>query len=201
MERIKLNDYLHLDELVDPLTYFTEPDNGLSKIDKKLPQIFMLLRVKYGKPININGWWKHLPIDMVVFDAEAFLNLMIKKDVPVWSGYRSPTCKTGAKGSEHREGKAQDPKGDQNAFFKIICENAKEFYTLGLRRIENTEFTKGWCHMGTSSKNHVPNKIRIINPKQTTISIAINNLFTINFILSFIILKICSQSRTRTCTL
>ena len=165
MERIQLSANLFLDELVDPLTYFTEDDNGLSKIDKKLIPIFQLLRDKYGKSIGVNGWWKHLPADMIVFDPESFLNLMIKTKVPVWSGYRSPSCKIGAAKSAHKQGKAQDPKGDEKAFFKIVCENAKEFYILGLRRIENVKYTKGWLHGDTLTTNHQPNKIRIINPK------------------------------------
>ena len=165
MKRIQLSANLFLDELVDPLTYFTEDDNGLSKIDKKLIPIFQLLRDKYGKSIGVNGWWKHLPADMIVFDPEAFLNLMIKTKVPVWSGYRSPFCKIGAAKSAHKQGKAQDPKGDEKEFFRIVCENAKEFYILGLRRIENVQYTKGWMHGDTLTTNHQPNKIRIINPK------------------------------------
>jgi len=165
MKRIQLSANLFLDELVDPLTYFTEVDNGLSKIDKKLIPIFQLLRDKYGRSIGVNGWWKHLPVDMVVFDPEAFLNLMIKMKIPVWSGYRSPSCKIGAAKSAHKQGKAKDPKGDEKEFFRIICENAKQFYDLGLRRIENVEYTRGWLHGDTLMTNHQPNKIRIINPK------------------------------------
>lgn len=163
-ERIKLNTNLYLDELVDPVTYFTEPDHGLSKIDPALADIFQLLRDKYGATVNINGWWHFLPVDLIVFDPHAFLDLMIKKRVPVWSGYRSPLCKIGAKGSAHKLGKAEDPKGDEKAFFKIVCENAQQFYDLGLRRIENPNFTKGWLHADTETRNHKPGFIRIVNP-------------------------------------
>jgi len=164
MKRIQLNTNLFLDELVDPVTYFTEPDNGLSKMDSALPDIFQLLRDKYGKSIGVNAWWGHLPIDMIVFDPQSFLELMIKKEVYVWSGYRPPFCKIGGKLSAHREFKAIDPKGDQKAFFKIVCENAQQFYDLGLRRIENHNFTKGWLHGDTSTRNHKAGFIRIVNP-------------------------------------
>jgi hypothetical protein len=163
-KRIALNNNLFLDELVDPVTYFTEPDNGLSKIDSALSDIFQLLRDKYRNPIGINGWWEHLPQDMIVFDPLAFLDLMIKKKVPVWSGYRSALCKIGAKGSAHKLGKAEDPKGDEQAFFKIVCENAQQFYDFGLRRIENPNFTNGWLHADTETRNHKPGFIRIVNP-------------------------------------
>lgn len=163
-ERIQLNEYLFLDELVDPVTYFTDLDHGLSKIDPRVPKLFHLLRSKYGKPIGINNWWKHLPDDLTGFNPELFLNHCISIGVYVWSGFRSEFCKIGAKGSAHRKGQAEDPKGDEKAFFKIVCDNAREFYMIGLRRVENPEFTKGWLHMDTSTNNHVPNRIRIVNP-------------------------------------
>ena len=164
MNRIKLNNNLFLDELVDPVTYFTEADKGLGKMASAIPDIFQLLRDKYNSSININGWWKHLPSDMTDFDPFAFLKLMQQKKVAVWSGYRSPLCKIGAKGSAHRLFKAIDPKGDEKLFFKIVCENAQQFYDLGLRRIENTSFTKGWLHGDTEERNHKVGFIRIVNP-------------------------------------
>lgn len=164
LQRKQLNEFLYLDELVDPYTYFTEPDSGLSRIDPRLAKLFFLLRSKYGKSININGWWKHLPQVNDMFDPLEFLNYCIAKKIPVWSGFRPEKCTIGAKGSAHKKGQAEDPKGDEKEFFRIVCENAKEFYELGLRRIENTEFTDGWMHMDVSTNNHQPGKIRIINP-------------------------------------
>jgi hypothetical protein len=168
MNRIKLNTNLFLDELVDPVTYFTEPDNGLNKIDPQLIDIFQLLRDKYGSSININGWWKHLPVDLVVFDPVAFLELMQSKKVPVWSGYRSDLCKIGAKRSAHKLGKAIDPKGDEKKFMQIVRDNAQQFYDLGLRRLEDIKITKGWLHMDTLDQNTKPNSLRIVDLKKCT---------------------------------
>jgi hypothetical protein len=168
MRRIQLSPNLFLDELVDPVTYFTEADNGLSKIDPSLIDIFQLLRDKYGATININGWWKHLPVDMVVFDPNAFLELMIAKKVPVWSGYRSPLCKIGASKSAHKKGKAIDPKGDEKKFMQIVRDNAKQFYDLGLRRLEDIKITNGWLHMDTLEQNTQPNSLRVVDLKKCT---------------------------------
>jgi len=162
--RIKLSEFWYLDELVDPVTFFTEVDHGLARIDMNIVKCLQFLRAKYGKSIGINGWWKYLPEDMTGFDPVKFLNEMLKKKVPVWSGFRSLLCRIGAKKSAHKLGKAGDPKGDEEAFFKIVCENAQELYDLGLRRIENTEFTNGWLHMDTNEANHKAGFIRIVNP-------------------------------------
>lgn len=163
MERIKLTENFFLDEFVDPVTFFTEPDNGRSKINMKVVKCVQLLRTKKGSSININGWWKHLPQDLLVFDPIAFEDLMEKKGVPIWSGYRSSRCTIGAPKSAHKISKAVDPKGDEKELFKIVCDNSKEFYTLGLRRLEDIEITNGWLHMDIESRNCTPNLIRVID--------------------------------------
>lgn len=168
MSRIKLNTNLYLDELVDPFTYFTEPDNGLSKLDPSLFDIFQLLRDLNGESININGWWKYLPVDLIVFDPLAFLKLMESKRVPVWSGYRSDKCSIGASKSAHKLGKAIDPKGDQKKFMQLVRDNVPQFYALGLRRLEDISITKGWLHMDTEPRNCKPNSIRVIDKTKCT---------------------------------
>lgn len=168
MNRIQLSPNLFLDEVVDPVTYFTESDNGLSKIDSSLIDIFQLLRDLHGSSININGWWKHLPNDLHVFDAEAFLRVMESKKVPVWSGLRTSLCSIGAPKSAHKLGKAIDPKGDEKVFMKIVRENAQQFYDLGLRRLEDISITNGWLHMDTHTANCKPNSIRVIDKTKCT---------------------------------
>lgn len=168
MKRIKLSKSLHLDELIDPVTYFTELDNGLSKIDNSLIDIFQLLRDKYGKPIRINGWWKYLPSDMTVFNPLDFLKLMEYNKVPVWSGYRSKFCLIGASKSAHKLGKAIDPKGDEKELYKIVKENAKLFYDLGVRRLEDISITNGWLHIDTLEINTKPNSIRVVDLTKCT---------------------------------
>ena len=168
MTRIKLRPNLYLDELVDPVTYFTEHDNGLSKLDKSLFDIFQLLRDLYGSSISINGWWKHLPEDMTSFNASDFLKEMANKKVPIWSGYRSELCTIGASKSAHKLGKASDPKGDEKKFMQIVRDNASKFYALGLRRVEDISITIGWLHMDTENRNCKPNSIRVIDKTKST---------------------------------
>ena len=168
MKRIKLTDNFFLDEFIDPLTYFTDIDNGFARIDLKIVKCVQLLRTKAGHPISINGWWKHLPEDMANFDPLEFLNEMIEKRVPVWSGFRSLLCKIGASKSAHKLGKAVDPKGDEEEYFKIVEDNLEEFYKLGLRRLEDISITNGWLHMDTEKRNCKPNSIRVIDRTKCT---------------------------------
>lgn len=168
IERKQVSKDFYLDEFIDPVTYFTDADNGLSKIDSSLIDCVQLLRDIYGSSISINGWWKHLPADMAVFDAAAFLGVMEAKKVPVWSGLRTSLCKIGAPKSAHKLGKAIDPKGDEQAFFKIVKDNARQFYDLGLRRLEDISITNGWLHMDTEERNCKPNSIRVIDRTKCT---------------------------------
>lgn len=168
MNRIQVNTNWYLDEFVDPVTYFTEPDNGLSKLDPSLFDLAQLLRDKFGNSISINGWWKRLPVDTHVFDPVAFLRVMEAKKVPVWSGLRTSLCNIGAQKSAHKLGKAIDPKGDEKVFMQIVRENAPQFYALGLRRLEDISITNGWLHMDTHSVNCKPNSIRVIDKTKCT---------------------------------
>lgn len=168
MNRIKVAQNFFLDEFVDPVTYFTEADHGLSKIDSALIDLAQLLRDEYDSPVYINRWWDYLPKDMNGFDPVKFLNEMIKKKVPVWSGLRTLLCKIGAIKSAHRLGKAIDPKGDEKRFMQIVRDNAKKFYEKGLRRLEDISITNGWLHMDTHPLNCKPNSIRIIDLTKCT---------------------------------
>ena len=168
MERIRLTENFYLDEFVDPVTYFTDIDNGLARLDFNIVKCVQLLRTKAGHSININGWWKHLPEDVNGFDPVKFLNEMISKRVPVWSGFRSELCKIGASKSAHKLGKAVDPKGNQKEYYKIVEDNAQEFYALGLRRLEDISITNGWLHMDTEKRNCKPNSIRVIDRTKCT---------------------------------
>lgn len=165
--RKKVSKHFFLDEFVDPHTYFNEDDNGLSKIDAKLFAIADLLREKLGKPLRINNWWSFY--EKNVGKGEAWIIKQIEiSDLSKWSGYRSSRCKIGAKFSAHRQGKGIDPKGDEDIMFAIVKANAKEFYDLGLRRLEDPSITKGWLHCDTLELNTVKNTIRVVDLKKVT---------------------------------
>lgn len=173
MNRIPINTNFYLDEFIDPVTYFNEPDHGLSKMDPSLFDIAQFVRTKYGKALTVNDWWKHLPADLTGFDPVKFLYEMIALEVPVWSGLRTALCEIGAALSAHKLGKAFDIRdkkiaGEEKVFKQIVNENAKQLHALGLRRIEDTSITIGWGHFDTEERNCKPNSIRVIDKTKCT---------------------------------
>ncbi len=164
MKRIRVSQNIYLDELVDVVTYTSEPDNGLSKINPILVDVLQLFRSITNKPIIINNWWKYWLEKKEYLTPKQFYNWVDNKSgIYQSSGYRAPFCKIGAKKSVHRTGGAGDLKGNQNEMYKIVEDNALLFYNTGLRRIEDPKITNGWLHMDVSELNHVPGKIRIVD--------------------------------------
>jgi len=144
-------------------------------------ELFDFLNIQYPGAIVVieAGWMNQKSNYHYSIGQNKSTGEMIAKKVPVWSGYRSPLCKIGAKLSAHKKGKAADPKGDEQAFFKIVCEFAKELYAMGLRRIENTEYTNGWLHMDTLETNHKAGFIRIINQAGFPVRLSCSQLCSI----------------------
>ena len=165
MNRIQLTANFYLDEFVDPSTYFNEPDNGLSKIDIKVVNCVQLLREKLDKSVAVNNWWNYYKENVDKLTIEQIVKNIEKSTLSKWSGYRSPSCKIGAPASAHKLGKGADPKGNEKAMYDIVIANAKEFYDLGLRRIEDIKITKGWLHMDTNERNCIPNHINVVGLK------------------------------------
>ena len=159
--RIKVSKYFHLDEFVDPHTYFKDADRGLSKVDKRLFAIADLMREKLGKPLSINNWWSFYQknssknIDWVIEQIE-------QSRLSKWSGIRTDRCTIGTKASAHRLGRAIDPKGNEVEMYGVFKQNLKQFYDLGVRRIEDPNITKGWFHIDTHELNFIPNRIRVV---------------------------------------
>jgi len=173
-KRIKVSRNFYLDEFIDPHTYFSNDDHGLSLIDDRLFEIAQHLRVLYGKPISINNWWSYFqehkntaPIDELIEKIEN--NNSLNK----WSGTRTNRTTIGAKASAHRilkkrKCQAIDPKGYEKQLFKIVKHHAEAFYKLGLRRLEDISITKGWLHMDTLERNTKPNSIRVVDRSKST---------------------------------
>lgn len=167
MKRIPVSKNFFLDEYIDPHTYMTKADHGLSLMDPNIFKIVQKLRDLKGSAIDINNWWAQL--NKYDNNALKFHTLMdADRSVYVWSGYRSPLCHIGAKNGAHQQGRAADPKGDQKLYYKLVKDNAKEFYSLGLRRMEDISITPGWLHVDTWERNTQPNSIRVVDLKKCT---------------------------------
>lgn len=163
MNRIPVSKNFYLDELVDVITYMTEPDHGLSKLDPCMIDCVQLLRALHGKSITINNWWSHWQKMKDAVTPENFYNWVDEnRGIYQSSGFRAEWCKIGAKKSIHKIGGAGDPKGNQNIFYRIVVDNAKLFYNMGLRRLEDPNITSGWLHMDTSERNHTKGRIRVV---------------------------------------
>lgn len=165
LERIKVAENFFLDEFIDPYTYLTASDNGRSQIDVRLFCIAQRFRIKKKSPIVINNWWNY--IDKYQGDALAFLIWCESKGyVRKWSGLRTPLCKIG--GPVHRKGFAIDMEGPGREYYNIVKENPKEFYDLGVRRLEDPKITTGWGHVDTWEYNTRPNTIRVVDLTKAT---------------------------------
>ena len=138
-DRIKVCDYFYLDEFFPKDICDEEGINAMVRIDKRLPVIADRFRDIVGKPTWINNWIHGGDIDE--------------------AGWRSPLTTTGAKMSAHKQiwklqgvfySIAQDyhvSKMSGQELYHIIEFYAKEFYELGVRRMEHYQLTPGWCHL------------------------------------------------------
>lgn len=152
MERIKFSKYFYLDELVDPETYFLEFDNGLSKLDERLPTLLDYLREDYGKPLTVNTWWTSYLANK---DKNEVLNrILADKNVRKYSGFRSKMCLIGAVGSAHRKGKGVDIKGNPKELYELIKNNAAIYHNFGVMRLEDITITPTWLHLDLWNKNN-----------------------------------------------
>lgn len=169
MERIKVNTNFYLDEFIDPFTYFNTEYHGLSIIDNRLFDIAQLLRYHYMKPIYINNWWSYYLQKKEVWSLDYIIErIEKKKNIHKWSGIRTQRSNVGSVLSAHRKFKAIDPKGNEIKLFKIVKENAKVFYDLGVRRLEDYRITPGWLHIDTSERNTKPKSIRVVDLRRST---------------------------------
>lgn len=178
MERIKVNKNWFLDEFIDPVTYFTTLDHGLTLVDPSLFDISQLIRDEYNEQLTINDWWKHLPKDFTDFEPIKFLGQCEAIGVPCWSGIRTELTNVGAHGSAHRlrgekvfraiDIRDKNKSGEEKVLMEIVRKNASKFYALGLRRAEDISITKGWLHLDTMNKNCEPNSIRVVDKTKCT---------------------------------
>lgn len=168
MNRIKVSTNFYLDEFVDPYTYFNEKDHGRSKLDERIIDIAQQLRNDLGHSLRINNWWNYYVANKGKMSVSKIIRNIERSDLSKWSGYRSWRCKIGASRSAHRSGQAIDPKGNEDTMFNIVKNNARKYYNLGVRRLEDPKITNGWLHLDTLERNTVPNSIRVVDLRRAT---------------------------------
>jgi len=137
MKRIKVSKNFYLDEFIDPVTYNKFGYKSQRYIRPELIPIAQLLRDYTKQSVTINNWAA----------GGAYKE----------SCLRNFTTSTGASYSAHKFGAAEDLKiGSMDSFemASIIIDNYDDiFKPLGLKRIEDPEYTKGkhrsWLHIDT----------------------------------------------------
>lgn len=173
-KRIKVAENFYLDEFVDPHTYFYELDNGFGLVDDRLFDVAQLLRDYYGSGIRINSWWWYYEkYKLEKTSSKIVIGIENHSKISKWSGIRTGRTSIGSSRSAHRtmhsgKGLAIDPKSDSKAFFKIVKDNAEEFYNLGLRRLEDISITPTWLHMDLLERNTSPDSIRVVDRSKMT---------------------------------
>lgn len=125
--------FFYIVEFVDKRTWQALGFKAACLIDPAIVRVCDLLREKAGSPVWINNWF----IKGGAFDS---------------SGYRAIWDGTGGSLSQHRCGRAADPKVvglKPKQVFELIMDNAAEFEAAGLTTMENLKFTPTWNHLDT----------------------------------------------------
>ena len=118
--------------------------HAIHLIDFKIIRIACYLRTHFNAPIIINTWHYGGTLQE--------------------RGYRLPTSTTGAKGSQHKYGKAIDfnVQGIPSDHVNEIIRNNPGFYNIGIRRIENYNNTPTWTHIDIKPTEF--NFIKVVKP-------------------------------------
>ena len=130
MDRIKLSKNFYLDEFIDPTTYKTYGANSIWFIDQRIITIAQLLRDISGRPVTINNY--------------------IHGGTYKESGYRRPATNTGAYQSQHKFGRAIDPKVKGLVVpevHNLIHAYWDRFKEAGLTTMEDLKLTPSWTHL------------------------------------------------------
>lgn len=167
--RIQVSTNFYLDEFIDPYTYLKTIDKGRNQIDKNLFQIAQKVRNLANRSVVINTWWKYYIENKDVLSIDTIIeNIENSNSYRKWSGLRTNRCNIGSSQSAHKQGKAIDCVGNGKELFKLVEDNAKEFYELGVRRLEDYKITPTWLHIDTLERNTEPNSIRVVDLTKAT---------------------------------
>jgi hypothetical protein len=167
MERIKISPNWHVDELVDPQTYLTNPQAAMAYANKVVPMA-QLFRNIVGKSCTINNWWATYVNLKAQGKSDDFIIRAIESNdnLKKWSGLRTDRCKIGSARSAHKNEGAIDIRAagmNGRAMFAVMEANARAFFDIGVRRAEDPKDTPSWLHMDRRA-HETPNAIRVIDP-------------------------------------
>lgn len=143
-KKMKASKHFDLREFVDPETWRVRGVESKGLMNQRLFFIADFIREKVGQAVTINNW--HL--------GGQFRE----------SGLRNPNTSTGAKLSQHKLGNAIDVKStgyDGRKWYDFVRANAKELYTLGVRRIEDKSLATTWLHI--DCKEHGKQCIQVVD--------------------------------------
>ena len=174
MERIKVTENWFLDEFVDPMTFFKEKDNGLSKVNKKAFSLAQKFRELKGSACFINNWWSYYITHKDTLDIDTIIKNITTGSYSDWCGLRTDRCTQGAPASAHRvlKGKVSNDGGidlhsnmNGKEMYELVKLHAKELHALGLRRLEHPNDTPGWLHMDCREHERSADAIKVVTPK------------------------------------
>lgn len=169
LQRIEVSDNFFLDEFIDPFTYLTSKDRGLSKMDFNVFNICQELRNDLNSPLSVNNWWSYfIENECDTPYTEIIQNIERSNTINKWSGYRPTHCRIGSRYSAHRLGKAADPKGNSKILMNLIRDNPNKYYNIGLRRLEDIKLTPTWLHVDTLERNTKVDSIRVVDLTKAT---------------------------------
>lgn len=143
--RIRVNEFFYLDELVCPEIYHKFGARSIQFIPQRSIKFLTALRILIDKPFTVNNWLVGGPYK--------------------YSGLRPLDCPIGAKNSLHKYGMAWDlkVKGMTPKHVEaFILRNWPILRDYGLTTLENTDHTKTWTHI--DGRNTGLDELLIVNP-------------------------------------
>lgn len=130
MSRIPVSENFFLDEFVPPELYNERGARCASLVDIRVFMFAQWLRDKTGKPVTINNWWKGGQYHE--------------------SGRRMPNTRTGAKWSQHKDGRAGDYKVEgmtpKEVHELILANEAELIEKQWVTTLEDLRDTPTWTH-------------------------------------------------------
>lgn len=124
--------HFKIQELVPPSIYNFWGERSIYFLDNKMVKVLDFLRELTGKPITVNNWHEGGQRDE--------------------AGFRLPDTATGGRLSQHKFGRAADPKVEDmtpGEVYELIIKNEKQFMNLGLTTVEDIKYTPTWIHFDT----------------------------------------------------